>query len=223
MDFRHEWKHEINLSDMITLRQRLRTVMQPDSHTIDGKYEIRSLYFDNLADKALREKLDGANIREKFRIRYYNGDTSCIRLEKKYKRGSLGNKTGTFLKKDEAAKIVNGCSDWMPKHPDPLIQELYTKITAQGLRPKTIVDYTREPYIYPPGNVRITIDYHIRTGLFHTDFLNPDCPTIPIKGSPIILEVKWDTWLPDIIRNAVQLENRRCTAFSKYAACRMYD
>lgn len=223
MNFRHEWKHEINLSDVITLRQRLRAVARPDAHTVDGSYEIRSLYFDNLSDKALREKLDGVNIREKFRIRYYNGDTSCIRLEKKYKKGSLGSKTNALLTEKEAQEIVNGHYDWMPKHPDALIRELYTKITTQGLRPKTIVDYTREPYIYPPGNVRITIDYNIRTGLSHTDFLNPGCPTIPIKDSPVILEVKWDAWLPDIIRNAVQLDNRRCTAFSKYAACRMYD
>lgn len=223
MDFRHEWKHEINLSDVITLRQRLRAVTQPDEHTADGRYDIRSLYFDSLSDKALREKLDGVNIREKFRIRYYNGDTSCIRLEKKYKKGSLGSKTNALLTKKEAQEIINAHYDWMPKHPDALIRELYTKITTQGLRPKTIVDYTREPYIYPPGNVRVTIDYNIRTGLSHTDFLNPGCPTIPIKESPFILEVKWDAWLPDIIRNAVQLENRRCTAFSKYAACRMYD
>ena len=223
MNFRHEWKHEINLSDVITLRKRLRAVARPDAHTVDGSYEIRSLYFDNLSDKALREKLDGVNIREKFRIRYYNGDTSCIRLEKKYKKGSLGSKTNALLTEKEAQEIVNGHYDWMPKHPDALIRELYTKITTQGLRPKTIVDYTREPYIYPPGNVRITIDYNIRTGLSHTDFLNLVCPTIPIKDSPVILEVKWDAWLPDIIRNAVQLDNRRCTAFSKYAACRMYD
>ncbi|MCM1173430.1 MAG: polyphosphate polymerase domain-containing protein [Blautia sp.] len=223
MDFRHEWKHEINLSDMIALRQRLRAIARPDPHAVDGKYEVRSLYFDNLADKALREKLDGVNIREKFRIRYYNSDVSCIHLEKKYKRGSLGNKMNTPLTEEETSEIVNGRFDWMRERREPLIQELYTKITAQGLRPKTIVDYTREPYLYPPGNVRITIDYHIRTGLFQTDFLNPGCPTVPIKDDPVILEVKWDAWLPDIIRSAVQLENRRCTAFSKYAACRMYD
>ena len=49
-------------------------VMARDAHTQQGVYRIRSLYFDNLADKALREKLDGVNGREKFRIRYYNGD-----------------------------------------------------------------------------------------------------------------------------------------------------
>ncbi len=80
MDFRHEWKYEINASDMIAVRQRLRAAARPDPHAVEGKYLIRSLYFDNLADKALLEKLDGVNQREKFRIRYYNGDASLIHL-----------------------------------------------------------------------------------------------------------------------------------------------
>ena len=74
-DYRHEWKHIIGVSDMIAIRQRLRTVAHADTNAVDGKYLIRSLYFDNLSDQALREKLDGVNRREKFRIRYYNGDT----------------------------------------------------------------------------------------------------------------------------------------------------
>lgn len=223
MAFRHEWKHEINLSDKITLRQRLQAVAQPDEHTVDGKYEIRSLYFDNPEDKALREKIDGVNVREKFRIRYYNGDTSYIHLEKKSKRGNLSSKESAFLTKKEAQEIVSGNYEWMLQHENPLVRELYTKMIIEGLRPKTIVDYTREPYVYAPGNVRVTIDYNIRTGLFCTDFLNPECPTIPIVDSPVILEVKWDAWLPDIIRDAIQVKDCHSIAFSKYAACRAYD
>ena len=82
MQFRHEIKHEISRLDMLVLRQRLKAVMEPDSHAKDGRYDIRSLYFDNLDDKALREKLDGVNIREKYRIRLYNNDPSAIRLER---------------------------------------------------------------------------------------------------------------------------------------------
>ena len=81
--FRHEWKHLISVSDSITIRQRLSAVAQPDPHAVDGRYEIRSLYFDNLYDKALREKIDGVGVREKFRIRYYNDNTDLIHLEKK--------------------------------------------------------------------------------------------------------------------------------------------
>lgn len=222
MDFRHEWKHEINLSDMYAIRQRLRAVMRMDKNAKDGKYFIRSLYFDNLSDKALREKLDGINCREKFRIRYYDHDTSLIHLEKKSKINGLGNKQSADLTAEEAQAIVDGDYDWMIASDRPLVQELYAKIRSQGLRPKTIVDYTREPFVYAPGNVRVTLDYNIRTGLLCTDFLKSDCITIPAGNAPIILEVKWDEFLPSVIRDIVQLESRRTSAFSKYAVCRIY-
>ena len=61
MEFRHEWKHEISYSDLLALRARLGAVLERDQHAVSGSYQIRSLYFDNLADKALREKLDGVN------------------------------------------------------------------------------------------------------------------------------------------------------------------
>ena len=223
MDFRHEWKHEINYADMIVLRQRLGAVMRPDSNAVDGKYFIRSLYFDNPADKALREKLDGVNNREKFRIRYYNHDTSLIHLEKKSKRNGLGSKEQAELTAAEAQRIVDGDTEWMKDADRPLVRELYAKMRSQGLGPKTIVDYTREPFVYAPGNVRVTLDYDIRTGLRSVDFLDPDCVTIPAGDAPIILEVKWDAFLPNIIRDIVQLEGRHSSAFSKYAICRTYD
>ena len=222
MNYRHEWKHMINHCDMMVLRQRLSIVAHRDSHALDGKYEIRSLYFDNTDDKALREKIDGINIREKFRIRYYNGDTSVIHLEKKNKVNGLCLKDSAELSKVQAQWLMDGHYEWMSGCGVALIEELYSKMTAQGLRPKTIVDYTREPFAFAPGNVRITLDYNIRTGLHCTDFLNPDCITVPAGDAAIILEVKWDEYLPDIIRDAIQLENRQVSAFSKYAACRIY-
>ena len=222
MKLRHEWKHEISYSDLLAIRQRLSAVAKRDEHAVNGKYLIRSLYFDNIADKALREKLDGISNREKFRIRYYNGDTSVIHLEKKSKLGGLGNKQSANLTAEEAQWIVDGKLEWMLHSERPLVQELYVKMTTQGLRPKTIVDYIREPFMFGPGNVRVTLDYNIRTGLNCVDFLNTECPTVAVPGDPIILEVKWDEFLPEIIRDAVQLDNRRVGAYSKYAACRMY-
>ena len=222
MNYRHEWKHMINHCDMMILRQRLGVVAHRDPYAVDGKYEIRSLYFDNADDKALREKIDGINIREKFRIRYYNGNTSVIHLEKKSKVNGLCLKDSAELSKVQAQWLMDGHYEWMSGCGVALIEELYSKMTAQGLRPKTIVDYTREPFVFAPGNVRITLDYNIRTGLHCTDFLNPDCITVPAGDAAIILEVKWDEYLPDIIRDAIQLENRQVSAFSKYAACRIY-
>ncbi len=222
MKYRHEWKHEINVSDAIAIRQRLRAVAKIDEHASDGKYFVRSLYFDNISDKALREKIDGVNRREKFRLRYYNYDTSLIHLEKKSKLNGLGYKEQVALTAEESQKIIDGDIDWMKNSNRPLVQELYFKMKNQGLKPKTIVDYTREPFIYGPGNVRVTLDYDIRTGLQGTQFLSPDCITIPVREDPIILEVKWDEYLPSVIRDVIQLDGRRSSAFSKYAACRVY-
>ena len=223
MQFRHEIKHEINHHDMLILRQRLQAVMKPDSNAVNGKYEIRSLYFDNLNDKALCEKLNGVNIREKYRIRLYNNDTSMINLERKFKHGGLGYKESTTLTPEQAQAIANGNVSWMSTSTDEVILGFYTRIRNEGLTAKVIVDYTREPFVFAPGNVRVTLDYNIRTGLACTAFLNPDCVTIPIKDSPSILEVKWDNYLPNVIRDIVQLDARRNAAFSKYAVCRMYD
>ncbi len=221
MNLRHEMKFEISYSDMLTIRQRLRAAAYSDKHAKDGKYLIRSLYFDNLADKALREKINGMSRREKFRIRYYNGDLSVIHLEKKSKFDNLGSKESASLTKEQAQAIVDGNIDWMPDSEFPVVRELYTKMKTQGLAPKTIVDYTREPFVFPAGNVRVTIDYNVRSGMKCTDFLNPDCVTVPVSDA-IILEVKWDAFLPDIIRDAVSLADRREGSFSKYAACRIY-
>ena len=224
MEFRHEWKHRLSLADALELRQRLSAVMYSDPHAdANGGYHIRSLYFDDLRDTALREKLDGVSRREKFRIRYYNGDPSRMQLEKKSKVGELCNKQSVPITAREAQALLEGDWIWMKKDPSrPLVGELYRKMRGQGLRPKTIVDYDRIPFVFGPGNVRVTLDRNIRTGLHCVDFLNPACVTVPAGEPVILLEVKWDAYLPEIIRDAVQTPNRRASAFSKYAACRIY-
>lgn len=222
MKFRHEWKHEINVSDFITITQRLSAVARPDAHGNEGNYIIRSLYFDNSSDKALREKIDGVNRREKFRLRYYNNDISYIHLEKKSKYNGLSSKELVQVSNTDVEKLLNGKYQWLAEPKTPLTNELYSKMMSQGLKPKTIVEYERKAYIYKPGNVRITLDYHIRTGMLSTDFLNKECILIPIRNPNVIMEVKWDGFLPEIIRDTVQLKGRFSSAFSKYAACRIY-
>lgn len=222
MHFRHEWKHEISYADMLSLRSRLSAIMQQDSHAVNGKYKIRSLYFDNFRDKALLEKINGVNTREKFRVRFYNDDLSFIQLEKKNKIHGLCNKEQAAITLEEARLIANKDIKSLSKSKKPLINELCYKMLTERLEPKTIVDYIREPFIYAPGNVRVTLDYDIRTGLTGTDFLTLDCVMVPAGNAPVILEVKWDEFLPAVIRDVVQVPGTHTSAFSKYAACRIY-
>ena len=223
--YRHELKYQISFSDYLAIRQRLCPVMQPDEHVqADGKYVIRSVYFDNLEDKALREKINGVQKREKFRIRYYNDDLSFIVVEKKLKYNCLCMKIDTRLSKQEYQALLKGNTDWMLEHPSDLVHELYCKMNTQQLRPKVMVSYLREPYVYAPGNVRITFDSHIRSTLFHKNFLEEEIPDIGVCDTPgdLILEVKFDAFLPGLIQSLLQTDGIRQQAYSKYDACRRF-
>ena len=221
--FRHEFKLAINLSDYFEIRQRLRAVARYDAHSNPGGwYKIRSLYFDNIHDKALKEKIDGVNNREKFRIRYYNDDPSFIKLEKKSKINGLCQKTAAIITKEQCDRLLEGDTIWMRESDNGLFVELYAKLQYQQLRPKTIVDYIREPFTYPAGNVRVTLDRQISSGLFSQNLFDCTLPTVKPDQNAIILEIKYDSFIPDIINDITQIKNRLPAAFSKYAACRMY-
>nr|WP_300676121.1 polyphosphate polymerase domain-containing protein [uncultured Acetatifactor sp.] len=223
--FRHELKYSIGYPQYLELRSRVRAVMKTDPHTgEDGRYLIRSIYFDNFADKALREKVDGASKREKFRIRYYNDDFSFITLEKKIKDNALCMKCDARITEEECRMLLAGDLDWMRGHASPLVQELYSKMRYQLLRPRVLVSYVREPYIYAPGNVRVTFDSSIRTSLYHRTFLEEQVADVSATDYPqdMILEVKFDAFLPGIIEDIIQIGAVRQQAFSKYAACRRF-
>lgn len=223
--YRHELKYPIPYGAYRAMSSRLRTVMRPDPHaSADGTYQIRSIYFDNSEDKALREKVDGVAKREKFRIRYYNDDFSFMSLEKKMKVETLCLKYSARITREECQRIIDGDIDWMRDHPEGLVQELYAKMRYQRLRPRVLVSYLREPYLYAPGNVRVTFDSDIRTSLFRRELLTEQVIDISATDRPqdMVLEVKYDAFLPEVIQDLIQEPSIRQQAFSKYGASRRF-
>ena len=222
--FRHELKHYINFSDYISIKSRLRSIMHIDKNANENnEYKIRSLYFDNVYDKALMEKVIGVPKRHKFRIRFYNDNHEFIRLEKKSKIRGLCLKDSEEITKEECEKIINGDIEFLRDSNKKLFIDLYSEMKGNLLRPKTIVDYTREAYIYPIGNVRITFDKSVRTGLNNINMFDDNLATIEtIDNKYIVLEVKFDEFLPQIIRDIIQVKERRATSISKYEAARIY-
>ena len=198
----NELKYRISRADYYAIRQRIQPVMRPDAHVRpDGCYLIRSIYFDNYKDKALREKRYGMQQREKFRIRYYNDDLPHISLEKKIKHNSLCMKLDAPLTEAECRSLLAGPAPWMASHPNSLVRELYCKMLYQQLRPRVLVSYRREPYVYAAGNVRVTFDSCIRTSLFRRPLLDGGAQDISAMDAPeeLLLEVKYDAFLPDVI------------------------
>lgn len=223
MKLRHEHKIYIDHFDYITIRSRLKAVIPQDSHADQtGEYKIRSLYFDNADDKAVWEKLSGINMREKFRIRCYNDNYDFIKLEKKSKLNGLCNKVSEIITKDEVRRMIIGDTNWMLDSNRPLISELYVKMKTEQLRPKIIVDYTREPFVYKAGNIRITIDKDIKTSVRNIDMLDPNVPMVTAEGNLMILEVKYDNYIPAFISDILNIDNRHTSSFSKYVVSRIY-
>lgn len=220
MKFRHELKHSINTVEYMAIRQRVNAVCKKDANS-NGAYTVKSLYFDNFYDEALKEKLEGFNKREKFRIRYYGTDKSFIRLEKKSKINSLCNKVSAVITEEEVQRLINNDYEFLKNSKDPLLLELYSKMKTKFIKPKTIVIYEREAFVYTAGNVRITFDSKIRTGINSVDFLNDEVITLS-TGNNTILEVKYDEFIPQVILDAVQTGGQSAKAFSKYAVARMY-
>ncbi|MCR4651512.1 MAG: polyphosphate polymerase domain-containing protein [Lachnospiraceae bacterium] len=221
-NYRHELKYRISYLDYLSIRSRLRAVMQADPHARNGTYLVRSVYFDNVYDKALREKTDGIGKREKFRIRYYNDDLSYITLEKKMKIGRLCLKCDESITESEFRRILDGDIEWMKDSPSELVKELYAKMRYQGLKPRVRVSYVREPYIYKAGNVRVTFDSQIRTSMNHNDFINADDISATEYSHEMLMEVKYDAFIPRVIQDMIQMSGGGQEAFSKYGTCRRY-
>jgi len=223
--FRHENKYSIGIPNYISLKQKLKSICLVDPNADeDGSYLITSLYFDNCYDKALNEKRHGVPKREKFRIRYYGNNTEHLFLEKKQKVNGLCLKTSAPLNKEQVQRLIDYDWHWLLEEEDPLLKELGFKMQTQLLRPKTVVRYKREPYIFGPGNVRITFDMAIESGLTPDWFFDTEALYIDVNEKPsrMILEVKYDEYLPDVIRTLIQPDLTRVQAFSKYQQARTY-
>lgn len=218
---RHEEKHQVNLREALVLSRRLEKLFPRDPHAgPEGSYQVVSLYYDDPYDTALRQKLDGVNRREKFRLRYYGKEPAFFKLEKKYKVKGLCGKGSCRLSREEGERLLRGDSAFLLEKEESLAREFYAKL-RRGLAPKTVVRYTREAFLYAPGNVRVTLDGDIRAGAPER-FLIPQ-KLLPALGSLAVVEVKYDAFLPEIVKLAVQVPNRQGTACSKYALCRRYD
>ena len=218
---RHEYKYLISRADAELLKLRLPHIMQRDPHAGEtGRYTIRSLYFDDASAAAYYEKLDGIDNRTKYRIRFYNYDSSVIKLEKKEKLGNLTRKTAQTITKNDARALEYALSQGCPDNPDGLTEELRLACNGRNLRPRVLVDYDRTPFLCHAGNTRITIDENLRTRPYIAHlFASPRAMTPVLEPDQVILEVKFDDFLPGYLADALADIPKVNMAISKFAMC----
>ena len=225
--YRHELKFIIDEGEHRLLSTRLKACLKQDAHAAanGGEYFIRSLYFDDPFDSAVWEKSSGIESRDKYRIRIYNLSDRTIKFERKHKEGQFIKKDSVSITREECDAILAGNPHCLLNNPAPFAPQLYGILVSQHLTPKVLVDYVREPYVFPYEDVRVTFDKDVRTAMRATDLFNPNLPTYPVwdlRGC-MILEVKFNASLPLYVQELLQVDAAQRSAASKYVFCRQFD
>ena len=245
--FRHELKFMISEAEKDILIKRLSFFMQADAHakgnetrediilekcfrqdectqkaadSLQGGYMIRSLYFDDRFERAYEEKLAGVKSRKKYRIRIYNCSDKVIKLECKHKEGQYIHKTAAALTREEADALIAGRYDFLIDRKEQLCREFYFECAMNGMAPKVVVDYDRIPFVYPYGDVRITFDCRVRTGMLSDNLFDNELPVKNVmQPGMLIMEVKFTEYLPELIRSLLPVADSAYMAYSKYTMC----
>ncbi|MBQ6701346.1 MAG: polyphosphate polymerase domain-containing protein [Clostridia bacterium] len=220
---RNEIKYLLTYEDYVILSRRMAAILTLDKHTVspDG-YRITSLYLDDKNDTSYYEKLSGDTNRKKYRIRAYNYNSSVISLECKEKKQSKINKTSIRIDHNTFNKIL--VNDFRPLSDinNDLARTVFALNREKQLKPSVVVDYVREAYTHPLSNTRITFDKELACGINTNDFFDEDYKSGYIfPHNEVILEVKFDEYLPTMIRQMLSIGYRPLAA-SKYMLCRDY-
>lgn len=220
MNNRKELKFLCDERMLVSIENRIKGVMHKDSHQIGNSYNICSIYFDTYDNRCYRENAAGIDMRHKYRIRVYNHSDAVIKAEIKTKFYDTTSKESATLSKDQFYAIMNHKP--LPEivgegEPNEALLKFAGKVCGEGFRPASIVEYERSAYIFNPCNVRVTFDRNIAAGNAYDSFFCEDMPARPILDSGMhILEVKYDEFLPDFLRDLINIGTLRRTSFSKY-------
>jgi hypothetical protein len=220
---RFEFKYWIGWREYNILQPRLASLLSRDPHTdSNGEYKIRSLYFDSWNRMCVHEKLSGIETRKKYRARVYGEPgipSSKIKMEIKYRSKNRIAKRSVPLSVEQYREVFSSSPRTFPEDTE-IARELQSDFARFNLQPITIVQYTREPYIYSSSNVRITFDKYLSSSGSCVDLFEPNAPSIPVHThNKLILEVKYDNFLPTLVKTILANVVFERSAISKYVWC----
>ena len=220
LKLRHEYKYYIPHTDYLAMRGRISALLLPDGNMPSPEgYHVRSLYFDDPVYSARFEKVSGYKNRSKTRVRIYNKSLDTIKLERKVKIFKYVGKRSAELTTEELAGIMTNDTRILLRSNSPDVHRFYVDQKLKRLRPVVVVDYQREAYRYKSGNVRITFDKNLQAASGNYDSSLSDEGLIYKNVYPpglIAMEVKFDGFLPTVVKNLIRLYTARRVAISKY-------
>lgn len=219
---RREEKYLINLCDAHIWQHQLSKVLMTDRFSQNGRYMVRSLYFDTPDDKDYHDKMTEQNLRRKIRMRIYHPQDTMVKLELKQKENIFQKKRSLLITKEDALELMDGRYSALLRYKEDLAAELYAIMSLEVYKPKSIVEYKRYAFIAKENNTRLTFDSDIRVTESSFDLFSENLPlTWAQAADKVILEVKYDRFLLSYITDLISTVNERSISSSKYCLSRM--
>jgi SPX domain protein involved in polyphosphate accumulation len=223
---RLEVKYLIDRTTRTALSRDLAAFMRPDIHAgPEGGYLVRSLYFDTIDYQVYQEKMAGAAVRHKLRIRAYGEDpsqTPHVRLEVKSRYLSYIKKITVDVSREDYGEIESALSrrTLPPAHlmnDGRVSKEFFRLQRLYNLEPRVIVQYRRQAFERMELNrVRVNFDDELLASR-NLELLGP------LRGARRLLnyghaifEIKVDNVMPYWLHTLIAKYNLQNEALSKY-------
>ena len=217
--YRKEIKYMISPGIAPLIKAELGKVMKADEYGKGGSYRIRSLYFDSFDDEDYYAKLAGIENRKKIRARIYDGSSDICKLELKQKFGNNQLKESLVINRDDVTALSERKYETLIPYCEDKNSagKMYRIMTEKLYRPVAIIDYDRTAFKYPLGDVRVTIDNNIRSGVTNLDIFDNTMVLSPVSNDKTVLEVKYNGIIPGFISSVLAKYDLTEISYSKYA------
>lgn len=219
--YRHELKFLLSTMEYEHLKRLLSSLLVKDEYMKQGEdYYIRSLYFDTPENKDYYDKLIGVAQRKKIRLRIYDTAADKVKLEIKNKEDDYSIKETMTIDRDAAILLANGSYSVLNEYDNDISKKAYVTLSSYAYMPKVLVDYEREAYLLPVENVRLTFDKRVRAFKGNGLFDGKNAFVGVLAPEYMILEVKYDKYLPVHIKNVLSSISMQRMSISKYCMAR---
>ena len=215
---RYEKKYLLTEAQYTRVVEAIREKMIPDAH---ARYSIKNIYFDTEDYDLIRTSVDGADYKEKLRLRAYGtwdrntNNRVFLEIKKKYDGIVYKRRIGmSFI--DAMFYVFSG------ERPEGLT-ELETSefdffLKRHHIVNRTFLTYDREAYAAADGGeLRITFDTNIRYQTADFSFDEKQASEqVPVMG--VLMEIKNPMSMPLWVAQMLSKYQIRPYSFSKYGA-----
>ncbi len=183
---------------------------------------VRSVYFDDWTLSACRANLDGLGVRRKLRLRWYDRllPARDLVLEIKWRRHRATGKHRLHLHSEQVLdefSFGEMRAELLRLAPVEFLESLW-----QAAEPVVLVEYQREHFASPSGDIRMTLDHGL---VFYDQFSKNELSVrFPRRLAELaIVEVKGPIGAELELRAALGPFAARVGGFSKYVAgCQLF-